>query len=199
MLRKFMMVSALVFIFPGEPAQIGIGLLIVFAFLVLHLLLEPYATVDLNNMQTVSQASLLLTLFVGLMLVIDKFMQKELDLAASGAWGLVDFGQASLLQLNRMIFSYVGTGFHPLLAPCLLDTCSSCLLARLQMFSPTVIAYVVRALAGVNIFTMIAPPLLMARKMYMGLGTRRQTIDKIKEKVQTTLESIRGTLDYARS
>lgn len=160
MLRKFMMVTVLVFIFPGEPAQIGIGLLIVFAFLVLHLLLKPFATPDLNNMQTVSQVSLLLTLFVGLMLVVDKYMQKELDLAASGAWGLVDLGQASLLQLNRLMFSYMGT--------------------------------------GVNIFTMMAPPLLMARKFYLGLGTRQQMIEKARNQLRELRESVQSIVDSVR-
>ena len=160
MLRKFMMVTVLVFIFPGEPAQIGVGLLIVFAFLVLNLLLQPFATADLNNMQTVSQVSLLLTLFVGLMLVIDKYMQKELDLAASGAWGLVDLGQASLLQLNRLMFSLMGT--------------------------------------GVNVFTMLAPPLLMIRKFYLGLGTRQQMVEKARNQVQELRDSIKSIVTTAR-
>ena len=97
----------LVFIFPGEPGQLGMGMLIVFAFLVMQLVLQPYATSDLNNMQSVSQISLMLTLLVGIMMVIEGYIARELEFISSGPWGIVDAGQTSLRELNRAIFSFV--------------------------------------------------------------------------------------------
>jgi hypothetical protein len=128
MLRKFMMVAVLVFIFPGEPAQLGVGLLIVFYFLVWHLLLQPFATTDLNRMQAVSQISLMLTLFVGIMLIIDKYMQRELELLTSGPWGFVDSGQAYLQELNRTIFLMMGIAVN------VFAMCGTPILMAIQIF-----------------------------------------------------------------
>jgi len=103
MLRKFVMVGSLVFISPGEPAQLGVALLLTLGFLFAHLMLLPFSTKDLNAMQAISQASLAMTLFVGLMMIIDSYIKKESDLAASGPWGVdvVDPAQ----ERNRLIFS----------------------------------------------------------------------------------------------
>jgi hypothetical protein len=103
MLRKFMMVGLLVFISPGEPAQLGVALLITLFFLFAHLILQPFCTPDLNQMQAVSQASLALTLFVGLMTIIDAYIKTEADLAASGPWGLEI--KDPVQEMNRLIFS----------------------------------------------------------------------------------------------
>jgi hypothetical protein len=126
--------------------QLGVGLLIVFFFLVWHLLLQPFATTDLNRMQTAAQISLLLTLFVGIMLIIDKYMEREFELLASGPWGMVDSGAAYLQELNRAIFTMIGV--------------------------------------AVNVFTMCATPLLMANKMYKGMGSREQMITKARDQVK---------------
>jgi hypothetical protein len=112
MLRKFMMVGVLVFIFPGEPAQLGVGLLIVFVFLVLQLILQPCATRDLNHMQSVSLITLMLTLLVGLMRVIDKYISKELDFMASGPWGMLYASGSSLGSLNRKVFTFIGVSVN---------------------------------------------------------------------------------------
>jgi hypothetical protein len=103
MLRKFMMVGLLIFISPGEPAQLGAGLLITLFFLFAHLILQPFSTPDLNQMQAVSQGSLVLTLFVGLIMIINGYMRKEQKAAASGPWGvdLVD----PMFEMNDFLFS----------------------------------------------------------------------------------------------
>jgi len=103
MLRKFMMVGLLVFISPGEPAQLGVALLITLFFLFAQLILQPFSTPELNQMQAISQASLTMTLFVGLMMIIDAYTKKESDLAASGFWG-VDQAD-SMQEIKRLIFS----------------------------------------------------------------------------------------------
>ena len=103
MLRKFLMVGLLIFVSPGEPAQLGVALLITLFFLCAHLILQPFSTTDLNNMQTVSQTSLTLTLFVGLIMIIDAFVEKEADLASSGPWGQQT--KNALQELNHFIFS----------------------------------------------------------------------------------------------
>jgi hypothetical protein len=92
--------------------QLGVGLVIVFGFLVLQLRLQPCATKDLNNMQAISQISLMLTLFVGLMLVIERYIQHELDLLASGPWGVMDKAQMRIRELNKFIFTYIGIGVN---------------------------------------------------------------------------------------
>lgn len=155
MFRKFLMVGVLVFIFPGEPAQLGVGMLIVFFFLVLQLRLQPCATKDLNNMQAVSQISLMLTLFVGLMLVIERYIQRELDLLAAGPWGVVDSAQIHIRELNKLIFTYIGV--------------------------------------GVNLFTMTAPPLLIASRIYLGLGSREEIIAKAKSKMNEVKKLAKST------
>jgi len=40
MLRKFLMVAMLIFIFPGQPAQLGVGLLIGLFALLFHLIFQ---------------------------------------------------------------------------------------------------------------------------------------------------------------
>ena len=55
MLRKFLMVGLLIFVFPGEPSQLGVGLLVALFALIAHLSYLPYTTVDLNRMAAVSQ------------------------------------------------------------------------------------------------------------------------------------------------
>jgi hypothetical protein len=105
MLRKFMMVGFLVLISPGEPAQLGVALLITLFFLFAHLILQPFCNRQLNQMQASSQISLALTLFVGLMTIIDVYMKKEVDLAASGPWGVAR--ENSVHELNRKIFAMI--------------------------------------------------------------------------------------------
>jgi len=105
MLRKFMMVGLLVLISPGEPAQLGVALLITLFFLFAHLTLQPFCNRQLNQMQAVSQLSLALTLFVGLMTIIDVYMKKEADRAASGPWGVAQ--ENSVHELNRKIFAMI--------------------------------------------------------------------------------------------
>lgn len=105
MLRKFMMVGLLVFISPGQPAQLGCALLITLFFLFAHLILQPFATPDLNNMQAVSQGSLTLTLFVGLMMIIDAYIKKEADIAQAGEWGID--GTDPMQEMNHLIFSMI--------------------------------------------------------------------------------------------
>ena len=145
MLRKFMMVGVLVFIFPGEPAQLGVGLLIIFAFLVLQLIHQPCATRDLNHMQSVSLITLMLTLLVGLMRVIDKYIQKELNFMASGPWGMLYTDGSSLGNLNRQIFTFIGV--------------------------------------SVNTFTMCAPAVLVARRLYAEMGSFGAMIEKGQSQV----------------
>jgi len=103
MLRKFLMVGLLIFVSPGEPAQLGCAMLITLFFLCIHLILQPFSTRDLNNMQAVSQASLTLTLFVGLIMIIDGYIEKEAALAQSGRWGQAV--RNTLQELNHFIFS----------------------------------------------------------------------------------------------
>jgi len=112
MLRKFLLVGVLVFVFPGEPGQLGTGMLIVFAFLVMQLLQQPCATADLNNMQAISQSSLMLTLFVGLMTVIDKYIEREQLQISEGPWAFVDAGQSSVRELNRLLFTIIGVAVN---------------------------------------------------------------------------------------
>ena len=103
MLRKFLMVGLLLFLSPGEPAQLGWGFLITIFFLFLHLQQLPFATSDLNNIQAVTQGALALTLFVGIMLQVDGYMKKDMDLAGRGYWGnpISD----PMMEMNRKIFS----------------------------------------------------------------------------------------------
>jgi hypothetical protein len=103
MLRKFMMVGLLIFIAPGDPAQLAAGLLITLFFLFAHLLLQPFSTPDLNQMQAVSQGSLVLTLFVGLITIINGYMKKEQRAAASGPWGVDQVDP--MFEMNNFIFS----------------------------------------------------------------------------------------------
>jgi hypothetical protein len=103
MLRKFMMVGLLIFISPGDPAQLAAGLLITLFFLFAHLLLQPFSTPDLNQMQAVSQGSLVLTLFVGLITIINAYMKKEQQAAASGPWGVDQVDP--MFEINNLIFS----------------------------------------------------------------------------------------------
>ena len=105
MLRKFMMVGLLIFISPGEPAQMGVALLVTLFFLIANLILQPFATPDLNQMQAVSQGSLTLTLFVGLMMIIDAYIAKEQQAAASGPWGLSQIDPT--FEMNHFIFSFM--------------------------------------------------------------------------------------------
>ena len=116
-----MQVGLLVFISPGEPAQLGVALLITLFFLFAHLMLQPFATEDLNRMQAISQASLSMTLFVGLMMIIDGYIQKEADFAASGPWG-ADGVVDAMQEMNRLIFSLfaVVVNFTTLVLPPLL-------------------------------------------------------------------------------
>jgi hypothetical protein len=110
MLRKFMMVGFLVLISPGEPAQLGVALLITLFFLFAHFILQPFCNQQLNQMQAVSQVSLALTLFVGLMTIIDVYTKKEADLAASGPWGVAQ--ENSVHELNREIFAMIAIGVN---------------------------------------------------------------------------------------
>eukprot|EP00293_Proteomonas_sulcata_P016329 CAMPEP_0184309058 /NCGR_PEP_ID=MMETSP1049-20130417/17339_1 /TAXON_ID=77928 /ORGANISM="Proteomonas sulcata, Strain CCMP704" /LENGTH=721 /DNA_ID=CAMNT_0026621875 /DNA_START=176 /DNA_END=2341 /DNA_ORIENTATION=+ len=70
MVRKLLMTSILTtYIYDGEPAQPGAGLLITFVFLHVHHQVRPFITEGLNSLQAYTLAAQLLTLFVGLMIV----------------------------------------------------------------------------------------------------------------------------------
>ena len=55
MFRKLILTVALAALYDGEPAQLGGSLLVIFIFLVLHMLLKPY----LNQGNRKSQMSVL--------------------------------------------------------------------------------------------------------------------------------------------
>lgn len=64
---------------------------------------QPFTTADLNRMAGVSQTSLVLTLFVGLMTIIDTYIVREAKLAASGPWG--DDEEDFMAAANRAVLS----------------------------------------------------------------------------------------------
>lgn len=78
MLRKFLMTSVLVvFLYPGKPSQIAAGLMISLVFLVLNLFYKPYCTDGLNNLQVTALLANVFTLFVGIMLVVTKYLEDQ--------------------------------------------------------------------------------------------------------------------------
>jgi len=105
MLRKFLLVGLLIFISPGEPAQVACALFITLFFLFVHTSLRPFATRDLNHMQAVSQGSLMLTLIVGLMMIIGGYKRKEQEAAAAGRWALEI--PDPLFETNQFIFELI--------------------------------------------------------------------------------------------
>jgi len=108
MLRKLLLVGLLLFISPGEPAQIGCGLLITLLFLFAQLIFQPFATKPMNQLQTACQLSIAMSLFVGMMSKVDKYIQQEAELAASGFWG-ADTEWGGGQNVNSVAFSYIAS------------------------------------------------------------------------------------------
>ena len=175
MLRKFMMVGLLIFISPGEPAQLGAGLLITLFFLFAHLILQPFSTPDLNQMQAVSQGSLVLTLFVGLILIINGYMRKEQQAAASGPWGV---DQADpMFEMNSLLFSYMATVVNvtTMIIPPLLILKN----LRGSLPNPKEVPGIVRGKIG-EARAAVASVLLRV-KVAVGLAPKKEEEDKSKE------------------
>jgi len=72
MLRKLVMTALLVFVYDGEPAQIAGGMVFTFVFIIATLALQPFVTGGLNSLQAFSLSAQFLTLFVGLMTIINE-------------------------------------------------------------------------------------------------------------------------------
>eukprot|EP00291_Cryptomonas_curvata_P017050 CAMPEP_0172169214 /NCGR_PEP_ID=MMETSP1050-20130122/10581_1 /TAXON_ID=233186 /ORGANISM="Cryptomonas curvata, Strain CCAP979/52" /LENGTH=1462 /DNA_ID=CAMNT_0012840247 /DNA_START=2726 /DNA_END=7114 /DNA_ORIENTATION=+ len=81
MFRKFLMTSLLVaVVYPGEPAQLAAGVLITFCFLAMIASIKPYCTEGLSNLQSCTLISEFITLFAGIMLILDeKVLRESLD------------------------------------------------------------------------------------------------------------------------
>ena len=77
MLRKFLMTSLLIFVYPDDPAQMAAGLFITFCFLLANMTFQPFATPSLNALQSFSMVAQFLTLFVGIMMAFTE--KKEQD------------------------------------------------------------------------------------------------------------------------
>eukprot|EP00293_Proteomonas_sulcata_P001276 CAMPEP_0184324398 /NCGR_PEP_ID=MMETSP1049-20130417/134992_1 /TAXON_ID=77928 /ORGANISM="Proteomonas sulcata, Strain CCMP704" /LENGTH=729 /DNA_ID=CAMNT_0026646141 /DNA_START=258 /DNA_END=2447 /DNA_ORIENTATION=- len=71
MFRKLLMTSILVFLYEGEPAQLAAGLLITQIALVLTMWLNPFITNGLNSLQAFSLFAQWLTLFVGILIMVN--------------------------------------------------------------------------------------------------------------------------------
>ena len=108
MLRKLLLVGLLLFVSPGEPAQIGCGLLITLLFLFAQLIFQPFATKPMNQLQTACQVSIAISLFVGMMSRVDQYIQQEAELAASGFWGADTEGGGGQ-NVNSVVFSYIAS------------------------------------------------------------------------------------------
>ncbi len=108
MLRKLLLVGLLLFVSPGEPAQIGCGLLITLLFLFAQLIFQPFATKPMNQLQTACQVSIAISLFVGMMSRVDQYIQQEAELAASGFWGADTEGGGGQ-NVNSVMFSYIAS------------------------------------------------------------------------------------------
>jgi hypothetical protein len=108
MLRKLLLVGLLLFVSPGEPAQIGCGLLITLFFLFAQLIFQPFATKPMNQLQTACQVSIAISLFVGMMSRVDQYIQQEAELAASGFWGADTEGGGGQ-NVNSVVFSYIAS------------------------------------------------------------------------------------------
>ena len=67
MARKLMMTAMLVFIYEGEPGQVGAGMIITFISLMYVQRNQPFSTAQLNNMAVFSFIGQLATLFYGLL------------------------------------------------------------------------------------------------------------------------------------
>jgi hypothetical protein len=68
--RKLIMTSLLTFIYPDHPAQLCVGALMTFFFLVVNMLYTPFVTSGLNSLQNKSLIAHFLTLFIGIMITL---------------------------------------------------------------------------------------------------------------------------------
>ena len=77
MLRKFLMTSLLIFVYPDDPAQMAAGLFITFCFLLANMTFQPFATPSLNTLQSFSMVAQFLTLFVGIMMAFTEKQEQD--------------------------------------------------------------------------------------------------------------------------
>ena len=67
-LRKFVLVGAVVFFFPGTSAQVALGLVIAYFFMLYQMNMKPFSDGIVNHMQTIALTAITMTLFCGLAL-----------------------------------------------------------------------------------------------------------------------------------
>ena len=83
MLRKLLLTTTIVFLFPNSPGQIVSAFLITFFFFILTAVYRPFCTDDLNNLQLSSLLVQALTLFAGILLSIEEFVDREARLSGT--------------------------------------------------------------------------------------------------------------------
>lgn len=81
MLRKFLMTSLLIFVYPDDPAQMAAGAMITFIFLLLNMTFQPFCTTSLNSLQSFSMVAQFLTLFAGILLAMTEKQEQEVAAA----------------------------------------------------------------------------------------------------------------------
>ena len=70
MTRKLIMTSVMVFIRPGTPGQLSVGVMVTFFFLLIGLFWRPFCSSNLNNLSSGTLIAEFCTLFVGIMIVL---------------------------------------------------------------------------------------------------------------------------------
>jgi hypothetical protein len=83
MLRKFLLTTTIVFLFPNSTGQVVSAFLITFFFFMLTAVYRPFCTEDLNNLQLSSLLVQALTLFAGILLSIEGFIDREAKLSGT--------------------------------------------------------------------------------------------------------------------
>jgi len=71
LVRKFMLVSLVIFVEPGTATQLAFAFMIAFAFLVAHVYSKAYPEPSDDTYQLVSMISVVLTLYMGILLKLD--------------------------------------------------------------------------------------------------------------------------------
>jgi len=72
MIRKLMITSILVFVYPGEPAQLAAGVVVSFGSLVIYYSARPFVSANLTTLQIFSLITQCINLFYGIMLIVSE-------------------------------------------------------------------------------------------------------------------------------
>jgi hypothetical protein len=107
MLRKFLMTSLLIFIYPDDPAQMAAGVMITFCFLLLNMIFRPFCNPTLNALQSFTMITQFLTLLVGIMLALSDLQRQQSTRESSRT----DTGVVSvliiLINCSTLVFPFV--------------------------------------------------------------------------------------------